>query len=265
MKLPSSLFLGLLSHTLGRLIHHWMSKALLTNVWTSSNELSLSGGTREEDQRSGSYNATPDVQDDVIVVSSDEDAEDVEDVKGPELSAPSPPSAKHWSFNDYFHADYNEKPILQQMRDTVERTKSRYRNCCKEADKARVDLNYANSPGKRESLEETLRLRVDTRESYKTVKALREANLKAHERLAKECMRLRKKQDKDEKTALRKEAAMLNKIRQSQARRAKKTASSFGSFRVKKPRVAKRTSWYAGADSGDESEGEWREDNNWKP
>lgn len=200
-------------------------------------------------------------QGDAISISSDEDTSGLKDVG---LSSSSPPSAKHWSYNDYFDLDHNEKPLLQEMRDSVESIKDRYRNSCKAADIARVDINYAKTAEERAQFEHTFAMRCDTRESYKNVKVNRERNLKAHERLAKDAMRLRKKQEKEDQAAAKKEAALLQKLRQHRRRRDETSSSGFGPYRVTKPRSAKRTSWY-GADSGDESEGEWSANANWKP
>jgi hypothetical protein len=119
------------------------------------------------------------------------------------------PTAAHWTFSDYFENDYTEKPLLSTMRDTVANTRRKYRTACKNVDTARIELKYAETVEEKQELKAAYERRCEIRSQWANVKNIREANVKKHEAIARDRLRVRKAQDKqrDSDRKRRKKAA----------------------------------------------------------
>ena len=172
---------------------------------------------------------------------------------------PSSPSAgKHWTFFDYYDTDYNEKPIIQDLRDRAESAKVKWREACKAVDKAKVDVNYAGSPDEKESLQHVFDAKKGTRDSWQRLKWTRESNLKRHLSRAKELKQIRRQQDRQAKDGLKKRQVWLKEVdrRRKVDSRAAEAARRFRTAtRPRTMRTAKLKTGYVEVGSDDEWDG----------
>lgn len=133
-----------------------------------------------------------------------QDEDDDSEQSSKDKSTLSTPVASHWTFYDYFDDDLKEKPLLLDMRKTVANTRRMWRDACKKADHAKINLKYAATSEDTITLKKVYEDQCDIRDKCAKVKRQRELNVKKHENIAKDRLRTRKKQDKEAAAAARK-------------------------------------------------------------
>lgn len=190
---------------------------------------------------------------------TDPSSDEAADAHGSKEEKPttSSPREGHWSFYDYFHDDYSEKPMLQRIRDHADRTRRKWRSFCKTADQIKVDLKYADTPEDKLDLQEAYNAKCEIRDDWAKLKLVRDANMKKHEAIAKECLRPRKQQVKESSAANRKPDPGRRQSTRQQARESREASRAYRAFQARKDVPLRR---YV-----DESDDEWKGDNQWRP
>ena len=168
------------------------------------------------------------------------------------------PNPAEWFFDDYFYDDLTEKPYLIDFRRTAKQTRGRWRNSCRNADYAKVNTKYYNTPAQKVMMEDQYERSCGVRDQWAKVMRIQEANLKDHEKIARGRLRARKAQLKKDAANLRKARAQTTPQTPRRETRARKAAST--GFRSS--RFMKRSTFW---DDSEESESEWTPRSEWKP